>query len=128
VPAELRAPQLAAPEPVVAAYGEVVGALVAMLRRFNEQVAALEQQLAAWFGAHPEAAIVQSLPGLGVVLGARVLAEFGDPDRYGTAKGRKAFAAPPRSPDPRGCAAWWSPARPATSGWWTPATCGRSPR
>jgi hypothetical protein len=42
---------------------------------------------------HPDAAIVRSQPGLGVVLGARVLAEFGDdPHRYATAKGRKAFA------------------------------------
>jgi hypothetical protein len=89
----LAAPQLAAPAPVVAAYLEVVVALVAMLRRFNEQVAALEQQLAVRFGAHPDAMIVRSQPGLGVVLGVRVLAEFGDdPDRYQTAKGRKAYA------------------------------------
>jgi hypothetical protein len=89
----LAAPQLAAPEPLTAAYREVVGALVAMLRRCNEQVAALEQQLATRFGAHPDAAILQGQPGLGVVLGARVLAEFGDdPHRYATAKGRKAFA------------------------------------
>jgi Transposase IS116/IS110/IS902 family len=34
-----------------------------------------------------------SLPGLGVVLGARVLGEFGDdPDRYTTAKSRKNYA------------------------------------
>ena len=63
------------------------------LCRFNEQVGALEQQLAARSGAHPDAAIVQSLPGLGVMLGARVLGEFGDdPHRYQSAKGRKAFA------------------------------------
>jgi transposase len=37
----LAAPQLAAPAPVEAAYREVVGALVAMLRCLNEQVAAL---------------------------------------------------------------------------------------
>jgi transposase len=89
----LAAPQLAALEPVEAAYREVVGALTAMLRCLNEQVAALEEQLAARFGTHPDAAIVRSQPGLGVVLGARVLAEFGDdPHRYATAKGRKAFA------------------------------------
>jgi len=89
----LAAPQLAASAPVAAAYLEVVVALVAMLRRCNEQVAALEQELAARFGDHPDAMIVRSQPGLGVVLGARVLAEFGDdPDRYQTAKGRKAFA------------------------------------
>jgi transposase len=68
------------------AYREVVAALVATL-------CCLDQQLAARFGAHPDAAIVCSLPGLGTVLGARVLGEFGDdPHRYTTAKGRKAFA------------------------------------
>jgi len=89
----LAAPQLAAPDPVASAYREVVGALVAMLRCCNEQVAALEEQLAARFAEHPDAAILRSQPGLGVVLGARLLGEFGDdPDRYQTAKGRKAFA------------------------------------
>jgi transposase len=89
----LAAPQLAAPEPVAAAYREVVGVLVEVLRSLNGQVAALEAQLASQFGAHPDAAILRSQPGLGVVLGARVLGEFGDdPDRYQTAKGRKAFA------------------------------------
>jgi hypothetical protein len=89
----LAAPQLAASEVVEAAYREVVGALVAMLRGCNAQVAALEQQLTYQFSAHPDAAIVRSQPGLGAVLGARLLGEFGDdPDRYQTAKGRKAFA------------------------------------
>ena len=89
----LTAPQLAAPAPVEAAYRDVVGALVAMLRCLNEQITALEQQLAARFGAHPDAAILRSQPGLGVVLGARVLGEFADaPHRYASAKGRKAFA------------------------------------
>lgn len=93
VHAGLAAPQLAASEVVEAAYREVVTALVAMLRCGNAQVAALEQQLTSQFSAHPDAAIVRSQPGLGVVLGARVLGEFGDdPDRYQTAKGRKAFA------------------------------------
>ena len=72
---------------------EALAVLVAMLRCCNAQVAALEQQLASQFNAHPDAAIVRSQPGLGVVLGARVLGEFGDdPERYQTAKGRKAFA------------------------------------
>jgi hypothetical protein len=73
--------------------GLLVGALVAMLRRCNQQVTALEEQLAARFGAHPDAVILRSQTGLGAALGARVLGEFGDdPDRYATAKGRKAFA------------------------------------
>jgi transposase len=89
----LAAPQLAAPAPIEAAYRQVVAALVATLRCLNEQIAALEQQLAARFADHRDAAIIRSQPGLGVVLGARVLGEFGDdPHRYATAKGRKAFA------------------------------------
>jgi Transposase IS116/IS110/IS902 family len=93
VHAALAAPQLAAPVPVEAAHREVVGALVAMLGCLNQQLTALEQQLSARFSAHPDAAIVRSQPGLGVVLGARVLGEFGDaPHRYASARGRKAFA------------------------------------
>jgi transposase len=89
----LAAPQLAASVPVATAYRQVVDALVAILHCLNQQITSLEEQLADRFGAHPDAVIVRSLPGLGVVLGARVLAEFGDdPDRYHTAKGRKAFA------------------------------------
>ena len=46
------------------------------------------------FGQHPDAEIIQSQPGLGAVLGARVLAEFGDaPGRYASAKARKNYAA-----------------------------------
>jgi transposase len=42
---------------------------------------------------HPDVDILRSLPGLGVVTGARVLAEFGDdPDRYDTAKARRNYA------------------------------------
>jgi hypothetical protein len=42
---------------------------------------------------HPQAPILLSQPGLGVVLAARLLGEFGnDPVRYATAKGRKAYA------------------------------------
>jgi hypothetical protein len=89
----LAAPQLAAPEPVQDAYRQVADALVATIGCLNQQILNLEQQLAARFAAHPDAEIVRSQPGLGVVLGARVLAEFGDdPHRYATAKGRKAFA------------------------------------
>ena len=93
----LAAPQLTSPEPVEAAYREVVAALVAVLRCLNAQVAALEDQLGGRFGAHPDAAIIRSQPGLGVVLGARVLAEFGD-DRTAMPRPRAArrSRAPPQ--------------------------------
>jgi transposase len=59
----------------------------------NDAVGDLETELATHFDEHPDADIYLSLPGLGVVLGARVLAEFGDdPDRYDTAKSRRNYA------------------------------------
>ena len=49
--------------------------------------------LAEHFEQHPDAKIVRSLPGLGTVLGARVLGEFGDDrTRYASAKSRKNYA------------------------------------
>jgi hypothetical protein len=60
----------------------------------NEQVKALESQVEADFGRHPDAEIYRSQPGLGSVLGARVLGEFGDdPHRYASGKARKNYAA-----------------------------------
>jgi transposase len=45
------------------------------------------------FGRHPDAEIYASQPGLGVILGARVLAEFGDDrSRFADAKARKNYA------------------------------------
>ncbi|WP_417553886.1 IS110 family transposase [Microbispora sp. NBC_01189] len=58
-----------------------------------EVVTALHKEVEAHFGRHPAAEIICSQPGLGAVLGARVLAEFGDdPDRYTSAKARKNHA------------------------------------
>ena len=45
----------------------------------GEQVARLEAELVEAFDRHPDAEILRSLPGLGDVLGPRVLAEFGVP-------------------------------------------------
>jgi len=76
---------------VAAAYGQVVAA--AVIASLSGQLASLEAALTSAFGAHRDAGIVRSQPGLGVVLAARVLAEFGDdPDRYVSAKARKSYA------------------------------------
>jgi transposase len=89
----LARPQLAAPAPVTAAYGQVVAATVGILAELNQQISTLEQELTKAFETHPDAEILRSLPGLGVVLGARVLAEFGDdPTRYRHPRARKAYA------------------------------------
>ena len=89
----LRAEHLGQPAVVTAAYAASVHALVAVLATLNEQVTALQGQVEAHFGQHPDAEIILSQPGLGPILGARVLAEFGDEhDRYVSAKTRKNYA------------------------------------
>jgi transposase len=66
---------------------------VAVIGELNAQIARLESELAEHFDQHPDAKIIRSLPGLGTILGARVLAEFGDdPNRYCDAKSRKNYA------------------------------------
>lgn len=65
----------------------------AVLTVLNTQIKTLQGQVEAHFGKHPAAEIISSQPGLGPILGARVLAEFGDdPDRYASAKARKNYA------------------------------------
>jgi transposase len=94
IQAALRGEQLGQPAVVTAAYAASVRALVAVLVTLNEQVSILQGQVEAHFGRHPDAEIILSQPGLGAVLGARVLAEFGDDhDRYASAKARKNYAA-----------------------------------
>ena len=89
----LRREQLAAPAAVTAAFGATTRAAVGIIAELNRQIADLEAELATHFEAHPDADIYLSLPGLGVILGARVLGEFGDdPNRYTTAKSRKNYA------------------------------------
>jgi len=89
----LRAPQLAASPVVTDAYGTSAKALIAVVATLTAQITELEAALADRFEQHPDAAIYRSLPGLGDVLGARVLGEFGDdPDRYADAKARKNYA------------------------------------
>ncbi len=94
IQAVLRAAHLGQPEVVTAAYAASVRALIAVLGTLNEQVTSLQGQVEAYFGQHPDAEIITSQPGLGPVLGARVLAETGDdPARYASAKARKNYAA-----------------------------------
>ncbi len=93
IQAALRAPQLQPAPALAAAMGAAVTATAAVIAEMNTQVTALEQQMTADFEQHPDAQVVRSLPGLGTILGARVLGEFGDaPGRYATAKSRKNYA------------------------------------
>jgi len=93
IQAALRAEQLRQPGVVTAAYAATVRAQVAILTVLNTQIQTMDEQVEAHFGQHPDAEIYRSQPGLGVVLGARVLAEFGDDTtRYADAKSRKNYA------------------------------------
>ncbi|WP_142459870.1 IS110 family RNA-guided transposase [Geodermatophilus aquaeductus] len=93
IQAALRTPQLQAHPGVVSAYAAAVRSLVAVIDALVTQVEVLRGEVEAGFGRHPDAEIYLSQPGLGPVLGARVLAEFGDdPTRYADAKGRKNYS------------------------------------
>jgi hypothetical protein len=89
----LRLEQLEAHPGVVEAYAASVKALVAVIGELARQCEVLRGEVEAGFGRHPDAEIYRSQPGLGDVLGARVLAEFGDdPDRYADARARKNYS------------------------------------
>jgi hypothetical protein len=92
--AALRSEQLPQPPALAAAYAATARSLIAVIGALNEQVKALEEQVKDHFGRHPDAEIYQSQPGMGAILGARVLAEFGDdPRRYADGKSRRNYAA-----------------------------------
>jgi transposase len=92
--AALRSDQLGQPAALTAAYAATARALIAVIAALNEQVKVLEEQVREHFGRHPDAEIYRSQPGMGAVLGARVLAEFGDaPRRYRDGKARRNYAA-----------------------------------
>jgi transposase len=93
IQASLRGEHLEPPATLADAFGAAVTAAVAVIGEMNRQLAALEQQLAEHFEKHPDAEIIRSQPGLGVVVGARVLGEFGDdPTRYADARARRNYA------------------------------------
>ena len=92
--AALRGEQLGQPPALTAAFAATARSLIAVIITLNEQVKALQGQVEAHFGRHPDAEIYRSQPGMGAILGARVLGEFGDdPHRYADGKARKNYAA-----------------------------------
>lgn len=89
----LRAAEFRQPAAVQAAFAVIVASEVRLITALNVEVAALGEVVTQHFGRHPDADIYASQPGLGAILGARVLAEFGDdPHRYADSKARKNYA------------------------------------
>ena len=93
IQAALRSQQLTASPQITSAFAASVRASVAVAQELTRQIDELERELADAFMHHPDAEIMRSLPGLGLVLSARVLAEFGDaPNRYKDGKRRRCYA------------------------------------
>jgi hypothetical protein len=89
----LRREQLQQPPVLEDAYGKVTSSIVRTISQMTTEINELERGLSESFEQHPSAKIVRSLPGMGTVLGARVLGEFGDdPNRYFDAQSRKNYA------------------------------------
>ncbi len=87
-PDRARHPTAGCPRPP-RAFAATTHAAVGVIAELNRQIS----DLAEHFETHPDAEIYRSLPGLGAVLGARVLSEFGDdPNTYTDAKSRRNYA------------------------------------
>jgi len=89
----LRAPALRQPATIQGAYAAVVAGQVGIITALNEQITGLAQVVGEHFGRHPAAGISLSQPGLGVVLAARTLGEFGDDkQRFTDSRARKNYS------------------------------------
>jgi hypothetical protein len=93
IQAVLRAPALRQAAAIEAAYATIAASQIRLIVGLNAQIPTLEEVVAQGFGRHPDAELYLSQPGLGTVLGARVLGEFGDdPHRYQDHKARRNYA------------------------------------
>ena len=89
----LRAEQFHQPDLIEQAMGQAALAHLRALDAAVANIVELEHALGEAFSQHPDAAIITSFPGLGTVLGARILGEIGDDrSRFADAKALKAFA------------------------------------
>jgi len=91
--AAFRAEQLHQPPLVEQAMGQHTAALVAQLSAACRAAEQLAEATTTTFRRHPDAWIITSLPGLGELTGARMLAETGDDcARFADARALKAYA------------------------------------
>lgn len=93
VRSDLRGEHLRQLPRVEAAMGAHALALLRAMATALSNIDQLSAALAEAFDQHPDAVIITSMPGLGPVLGARLLGEIGDDrTRFADARGLKAFA------------------------------------
>ncbi|WP_226873153.1 IS110 family RNA-guided transposase [Microbispora sitophila] len=88
-----QAPQMRQPPAVERAFGQQA---LALLHQFNATITSCDELTAATveaFEQHPDAPIIASFPGLGTMLGARLLGELGDDrSRFPDARALKCYA------------------------------------
>jgi transposase len=90
---ELRTPALRQPTCVEVAYGHTVQGLVGTVAAMRVAVDELEKALLCEFDKHPQSTLLRSVPGLGPILAARILAEVGDdPARFNDPRRLRAYA------------------------------------
>lgn len=70
----------------------IVAALATQLLALDDRIGSVETQIRVAFHAHPQAEIIESMPGMGPILGAELIAAAGDLTGYANA-GRLASAA-----------------------------------
>jgi len=128
--AALGSSQLAAPEMLTNAWGEVVRSSVSIVREMTSQIDALEEELQDRFEEHPDAEILRSLPGLGSVLGRPGPSRSSGmtPPATPILRRGRTTRAPPRSPGPRGAPGWRLPGSLGTADSPMRLRCGRSVR
>lgn len=87
------ATQMRQPPEVEQAMGDAATAIITTITAMNTAITVLQQRIDANFEQHPDAAIYHSRPGLGPILSARVLGEFGDDrTRWPDPASRRAYA------------------------------------
>lgn len=70
----------------------IVADLAAQILEIGSRISELDARITTTFRAHPQAEIIESLPGMGPILGAELIAAAGDLSGYANA-GRLASAA-----------------------------------
>jgi len=63
----------------------IVAELATALLELDQRLHVLETRIGATFHAHPQAEILESMPGIGLILGAELIAAAGDLSRYADA-------------------------------------------
>jgi transposase len=80
-------------------YAGIVRAGCPLIAAFDTHIAQLQHQVERLFHQYPDATVYRSQPGLGDILGARILGEFGDPGRFTGAHVSNNFAGTAPSPE-----------------------------